>query len=655
MKLHTILDYIDNGHWALPEFQRGYVWNRDQVRGLMDSLYQGHPVGSLLTWATDAESADARGDQQLAPGVVKLLLDGQQRITSLYGIIRGRAPRFFDGNPKTFLDLYFHLEDESFEFYGPVKMKGDSAWISVTELMQKDIEPFLEPLQRDPERAKSLPKYMTRMNRIRGIRERDFHVEEITGQDKTVDVVVEIFNRVNSGGTKLSKGDLALAKICADWPSAREAMQIRLKRWRDEGFNFTLDWLLRNVNTVLTGEAMFAALRGVPANEVQQGLERAERHIEYILNLISSRLGLDHTRVLGSRYAIPLMARYVDQRGGQLENRDESDGLLYWYLNTLLWGRYAGSTETKLNQDLEAIAEPDGALERLVALLRRERGDLSVQAEDFLGWSRGSRFYPLIYLLTRVHGAKDWGSGVELKNHLLGKRSRLQIHHIFPKGRLYKHEYTRPEVNALANFTFLTQSTNVKISDRDPAEYLPEIAERQPGALESHWIPMDPDVWRIPRYLDFLAARRELLAQAANEFLEKLGGELLEAPGPRDRRSDSIVAASHSSAVKGGIYTTEEMEALTALNEWVESKGLPVGEIEYEVADEESSKALAILDLAWPEGLQPGLSEPVAVLIEESREVEEIANHAGFRFFTTVEQFRRYVEHKIIGGSGTGE
>ena len=84
MQIQTILDQIDLGAMALPEFQRGYVWNREQVRGLMYSLYRKHPVGSLLVWVTQTDNADARGDQELQAGSVKLLLDGQQRITSLY-------------------------------------------------------------------------------------------------------------------------------------------------------------------------------------------------------------------------------------------------------------------------------------------------------------------------------------------------------------------------------------------------------------------------------------------------------------------------------------------------------------------------------------------------------------------------------------------
>jgi very-short-patch-repair endonuclease len=248
---HTILDQIDLGAIALPEFQRGYVWNREQVRGLMWSLYKKHPVGGLLVWATKTESAPARGDGPLAPGSVKLLLDGQQRITTLYGIIRGKPPRFFDGNADTFTGLYFHLEDETFEFYAPLRMKDNPLWVDVTALMQAGIGPFTQRLLAAPDLLPRLNTYINRLSAVVTIKDVDLHIEEVSGEDKTVDVVVDIFNRVNSGGTKLSKGDLALAKVCAEWPQARDAMKQRLAKWKAAGFDFRLEWLLRVINAIV--------------------------------------------------------------------------------------------------------------------------------------------------------------------------------------------------------------------------------------------------------------------------------------------------------------------------------------------------------------------------------------------------------------------
>ncbi len=142
MKISTILDHIDSGHMALPEFQRGYVWNRDQVRALFISLYKRHPVGGLLVWATESATATRRGDTPLVAGVVKLLLDGQQRMTSLYGVICGCSPKFFDGNAAAFTKLQFHLGTETFAFYQPMKMKDDPQWINVTELMKRKCWPW---------------------------------------------------------------------------------------------------------------------------------------------------------------------------------------------------------------------------------------------------------------------------------------------------------------------------------------------------------------------------------------------------------------------------------------------------------------------------------------------------------------------------------
>jgi hypothetical protein len=300
MKISTILDHIDSGHMALPEFQRGYVWNRDQVRSLFDSLYKRHPVGGLLVWATESQTATHRGDGPLAADVVKLLLDGQQRMTSLYGVVRGKPPKFFDGNAQAFTGLRFHLGDEVFAFYQPVKMKDDPLWIDVTNLLgmgSAGLGQLATEFGQNPELAPRVGELIGRLSQLLGITEIDLHIEEVTGSDKTLDVVVDIFNRVNSGGTKLSKGDLALAKICADWPEGRDAMKAKLKEWANHGYSFNLNWPLRSINTVLTGEAKFLYLHDKGTPVIQKALKRATTHIDHCLNLIANRLVLNHDQV----------------------------------------------------------------------------------------------------------------------------------------------------------------------------------------------------------------------------------------------------------------------------------------------------------------------------------------------------------------------
>ena len=643
MKIQTILDHIDSGHIALPEFQRGYVWNRDQVRSFMHSLYKKHPVGSLLVWVTGADAAPARGDGELAPGVVKLLLDGQQRITSLYGIIRNRPPEFFQGDPKAFPWLYFNLDDEIFEFYAPMKMQDNPMWINVTEVMQAGAGEAIKKIVTNPDLQENLNSYINRLTDIDAIKGIQLHVDEVTGEDKTVDVVVDIFNRVNSGGTKLSKGDLALAKVCASWPEARDEMIKRLKKWDSAGFQFKLEWLLRCINTIVTGEALFSALENVDTPAFKNGLEQAEKYINKILNLISGRLGLDHDRVLGSRYSFPLLVRYLHQIDGSFDDYIERDKLLYWYIHTFLWGRYAGSTESILNQDLAAIEETDGALGNLINQLRQNRGDLKLTPDDFKGWSRSARFYPLLYMLTRVGRAKDWEDGIELREWLLGKTASLQVHHIFPKSLLYKAGYLKSEVNAIANFTFLTQETNLKVSNKDPQEYLEKYLQKHPGAVESHWIPIDRNLWKVDNYPDFLAARRELLAKAANEFLEGLYAGAI----PESEPTPSIYEL-HLADVPGGFANEEEALIVQEFNEWIVGQGLPAGEILYELVEESTGEPLAILDIAWPDGLQEGLSQPVALMIDEERETEEVVSSMGYRYFRDPENFKAYVLREIL-------
>ena len=607
-------------------------------------------------WVTESVTAAHRGDGRLPAGTVELLLDGQQRMTSLYGVVRGRSPKFFDGDERAFTGLHFHLDEEVFEFYQPVKMRDDSRWIDVTELMRRGtggIGTYVERFSRDPGLAPKLGVYVARLGQLLAITDITLHAEQVTGSDKTLDTVVDIFNRVNSGGTKLSKGDLALAKICAHWPDARRKMQEHLGGWSAAGYRFSLDWLLRSVNTTLTGEAKFQFLHERAGDEIDDGLRRAANHIDTCLNLIGSRLGLDHDRVLFGRYAIPIMVRHLDLRKqkklGSM-SAEERDRLLFWFLQAGMWGRFSGTTETMLDQDLEALEGPDGGLGRLLDNLRIWRGALRAQPENFAGWGIGARFYPVLYLLTRTGDARDFCSGGLLKAGLLGPMNRLEVHHIFPKARLYKYQpgYHRSEVNALGNFCFLTKDCNLQIGDRLPEDYLSETRKRHPGVLASQWIPEDERLWKMENFREFLAARRKLLADAMNRLLlNLLHGE-----------TRWMVGEEHTvppdATTVGGISSDEERTELERLNEWAAQQGLPRGEIGYDFADPDSGAPRAVFDLAWPDGVQTGLSQRVAVLLNEGPEVVALAGQAGYRTFESGTAFKDYAKREILGQDGNG-
>jgi hypothetical protein len=642
MKLSTVLDHIDNGHMALPEFQRGYVWNRDQVRALFASLYRRYPVGSLLIWATQSKDARHRGDQTLSPGVVKLLLDGQQRITSIYGVVRGRSPAFFDGNAEAFTRLRFNLETEQFSFFQPMIMVNDPNWIDVSNaFLSSDMTVALVAAASDRDK---IAKYVTRLAQLQGIRDIDVHAEEVTGEDKTVDIVVDIFNRVNSGGTKLSKGDLALAKICADEPKAREDMKKAITRWRSHDFNFSLDWLLRNITTIKRNQARFETIHDLTAEEFIDGLKRAEKVIDWTLNAVSGRLGLDHDRVLFGHYAFPTMARFIDVKGGTIKDARERDRLLYWYLQSAMWGRYSGSTETKIDEDLKALDPLDDALDKLIAILARLRGgNLNVSAGDFDGSTVGARFYPVLYLLTRVKSAKDWGNGLPLSSNMLGKLNRLELHHIFPRNFLRKADSSlqRGEINAVANFCFLTKGSNLAISDKRPEIYFEEIERVYPGALASQWVPMDRALWKVDRYRDFLAARRELLANSINSFLD----ELLKGPVATATPAVAIDVTTPASG-RIAVELDQEIDAddaiLGRLQALAKAHELVQPQVDFELSGEDGA-SLGILDLAWPDGLLGANDEPVALVLEPSVGLEAHTVRQGFRVFKDEEGLAAYI------------
>jgi len=640
--LDSLLSQIDSGSMLLPEFQRGYVWNRDQVRGLLRSLYLGYPVGGLLVWETETTAEDVRGTDE-AVGNRTLLLDGQQRLTTLYGVVRGRPPKFFEGDKNTFLGLRFSVEDETFEFYSPAKMKGDPTWIDVTKLFQEDgLKPFIDEFN-DPKYKERFPEYLKRLSELSNIVKREFHLEKIVGKDKTTDVVVDIFNRVNSGGTKLSKGDLALAKVSAKAPELRNQMREELAVWEKNGFDFNLDWFLRNINAVATGKALFVHLDDVSIVDFKKSLDSTTKYVNVLLNLIASRLGLDHARVLMGRFALPVLSLYLNEHSGKFPNKSEADKALYWYIHVGLWGRFAGSTESMLAQDYEILKK--SGLDGLIQEIERVRGgNLVISPNDFKVNTMGSRFYPLLYLLTRVGSAQDLLTGITLQKQLLGNLSSLQVHHIFPKKVLKDAGFRRGEINAVANFCFLTQESNLIISKREPKDYFKQvIKEAGEEALASQWIPLDKKLWEIDNYREFLEARRELLANASNNFLESLlTGQADELSLPRLNAPEDEDSKERKAEIDQLIADLAEF-------------GVVAPQTEVEIFHPDTQELLTIAEAYWPEGLQPGMGEPVLLELDKRDVDEEKMEDLDIKVFYSIRRLKRYVaaQAKISSGENS--
>ena len=208
--------------------------------------------------------------------------------------------------------------------------------------------------------------------------------------------------------------------------------------------------------------------------------------------------------------------------------------------------------------------------------------------------------------------------------------------------------FSRREANALATFCFLTKDSNLQIGAKPPAEYLPK---RAPGAVQSQSIPDEPEPWKVENYRRFLEERRKLLATAANRNPERLlrgNSRWMDpptAPARERPRREAVV-------VPGRIGSDEEEQSLRDLNGWILDQGLPPGNLSCELADTDTGEQRALLDLAWPTGVQAGLSQPVAVLLNEGDELVAFANAAGYRCSASVKSFRRHVETEIVSQPG---
>jgi hypothetical protein len=524
---------IEKGRLVLPEFQRGYVWKAKAVRGFLDSLYRGYPTGSFLIWRTPdpGRIRGKEGDDDSDSNVFQLILDGQQRLTSIYTLMKGEPPPFYEAE-KLYFDLYFNLLDEEFSFYKKTTMKDRPEWIPVTEFFRRGLPDFFrDRTENSPDTQALYMENFAKLQRLDAIRNYSYFVTSVS--EPKIDRVVEIFNLVNSTGTKLSKSDLALAHICSSWPEARQTLRDAQATYEEHGFHFGLDILVRFTSTVATGSGLYEPLYNTPIDEIKAAWHKVQPALDYLINTLRAEAYVDSDQHLKSPYPlVPLMVRLV-RNGGVFHDQLEKRDFLHWMFAALMWGRYSATTDSKLNADVAALKSDEPAT-ALRANILKERGRIDVQAQDLDGAGVYSTFYPMTYIVARAKGAIDWFDGNPLYSKSVGAVFGLEAHHIFPTSVLYKQRYKtgdtghRRIVNQVANLAFLTKKANLKISNEEPLKYLEEVEARYPGALAAQFVPLDRDLWRVERFEDFLVERRRLIATAINEFMGKLLSESAE-------------------------------------------------------------------------------------------------------------------------------
>ena len=549
MNIQELVNAVGHDQYILPEFQRGYVWNETQVREYVTSLYRRYPTGSFLIWNTPRPGL-VRGTLSHSTKTFQLILDGQQRLTSIYAVITGDPPPFYEGE-KLYFNLYFNVKTEEFSYYKKTVMKDAWEWVPVTEFLKYGLGDYLKtdgPLP--AERAQYLISFLDVLNRLDQIKSYSYYLDVLS--EREMEEAVQIFNFVNSKGTKLSKSDLALSAICALWPEARQVMRKAQDEFKGAGFDFGLDFYIRCTSSVATESGRYEPLYRVPAKKIQAAWERAKKALEYLLNVLRFDAFIDSSGNLATDMALVPLVVYLANGKGNFVSDVEKKNFLHWMFAALMWARYSGSTETKLDEDLRALKSknpPDRLRQNIIA----ERGRIKVVAQDFVGRTVQGPLITLCYAAARAANAVDWFNGLALYNKLVGKSNNLVYHHIFPQAILYKkggydssnqHDIIR--VNEIANIAFLTEAANLKIGASDPAKYLPEVQAKYPGALAHQAIPENPSLRQIDRYEDFLAERRQRLANAINDFMD----QLLAEEQPKAFAIADYIAAGESETVE---------------------------------------------------------------------------------------------------------
>ena len=524
--IQEILSQISRGEILLPEFQRGYVWNRDQVRSLARSLYRNHPTGHLLIWRTYKPSL-ARGAEATRDGHSLMLLDGQQRLTTLYVLFKGKAPRFYEGE-HLFFDLHFNMETEEFRFWQKSLMAKNPTWLSVHEFLHEGLNRLLGRIgQFEAVHRLAIQRNLASLSRLDQIRNYTYTVDQVSGDEFSVEEVVDIFNRVNRAGTPLTKADLALAHICTIWPEARADMRTFQAKMARHGFRMDFGFIVRCLAGVATGSvSLEGSFLKTLAENLRGAWAKMQPAFEHLVSVLRYEAFIGDTSDLPTNYVLIPVTIFLSHHGGTFPDEAIKKRFIRWIYLAGLWARYSGSTQTKLQRDVALVSGKDtDPTHELVQSIRRERGRVKLERSDLYGRNMRSAVGRLSRVVARARNARDWFSSTPLFDKRTGQSNEAkgQLHYIFSKFVIDKAGFgeavSSKQRNEIANRAFVTKRPSLKVRRSSPADYFPDVQQRQRGALRAQSIPMDPELWLPRSFASFLIARRRLLAHAMNEYI----------------------------------------------------------------------------------------------------------------------------------------
>ena len=568
-----LLSRIQHGEIALPDIQRPFVWSNARVRDLFDSMYKGFPVGYLLLWSSGAGAGAKQigtDDKQTAPAL--LIVDGQQRLTSLYAVITG-TPVVRKDYSKAQIRVAFRPDDQTFEVTDAA-VRNDPEFIpDISEVFRGAFHSFVNHYLEKVEKYRGVEldeaeknRLVENIDRLKDLQNYPFQAIEL---DRTVDEehVAEVFVRINSEGVRLSNADFILTLMSVFWEIGRRELEefSRLSKVPcidgPSPFNHFIkpspDQLLRSSVGLAFRRGrlryVYSILRGKDLETGQFSSERRDVQFaklqtahEATLDLTNwheylkclRHAGFRSSRMVSSETA--LMFVYIlwllGRRDFGVELKRLREVIARWWFMAHSTGRYTGSSETQLEADLNRIGSlPAGDANSFCEMLDR------IVRDTF------TKDYWEITLPNRLDtsSAKSpplaayWAALNILEAEVLFSEQKvsamldpivtpvkdMERHHLFPKRHLASLDVTEnARVNAIANMAFVDWADNLAISGKSPQHYWPIMtegldAERLKRQVYWHALPVG---WEQLDYDEFCQKRRKLIGQVVREGFERL-------------------------------------------------------------------------------------------------------------------------------------